>query len=224
MREAGAILFVFFSFSSFAQLANIQGAGNNVIRSNKYAGVEGTPYLHADWLPGSLVDNEGAVFANLFLRYDAHRGILEMNKTGNVVLVDKTVHPSFTLSLLTDAGVTETEIFRNGYGNIPNLTKNDYLQVLLDEKILLLKYVKISLEEENATSYGGQAASKKFVKKELYFLKMAEDEMFKEVKISKKSLSSVLPQYSQLLKSDMKNKRLKSEEDLIVLLKYFSLQ
>ena len=64
-------LSVFILSPSLAQISNIPGAANEVIRSRTYAEVEGSPYLSEDWLSGIITDRTGKQYGNILIRFDS---------------------------------------------------------------------------------------------------------------------------------------------------------
>ena len=216
-------IFCFVFIDGIAQLQNIQGAGNEVLKKNKYDDIEGSVYLYEDWRSGSMVDSKGNIFPNLFLKYDAYKGNLELNKSGVTIVVDKLNHPSFTISYIDEIDKTiKTETFKNGISNLPNVDVGEYFQVLIDGKIELIKRIKTSILEENSTTYGGQTKTKRFVKKVTYFFRPDGNSKFIELGISKKSIISSIPGYETIIKTDLSKRKMKTEADLVFILNYCS--
>ncbi|NJM26547.1 MAG: hypothetical protein HC859_14785 [Bacteroidia bacterium] len=87
-------------------------------------------------------------------------------------------------------------------------------------EIQLLKKLDIDFIEENVSNYGTSANVKEFRRKERLF--MIIDGKGQEVKLNKKSIMPLLEKEGNNLEGYMKQNKnkLKSEEDLIDLIKY----
>jgi hypothetical protein len=198
------------------QLSNIQGLDNVVIRTRKYEDISGSAYLYPDWNSGTLIDKNGKSYFNLQLKYDAYMDRVELNQDGQVLEINATAYPKFTLDF-AERGTNNIvkHSFSSGY-NIPGFSRTNYFDLVREGELTLLRKFKTSFVEQNVSGYGTTDQKKSFQTKILYFI-LFEDGSAKEVKLNKKSILEIFPEESNKLETFLKNEKnkLKSEMDLI---------
>lgn len=207
--------------TGLAQIVNIQGMDNVVIRTKKYDNIKGTAYLYPSWSSGTITDKSGKVYSNLLLKYDTYKDLVELNQDGQVMEVNILNYPKFTLSW-TEPGSNEVKkhSFVNGF-TIEGFTKANYFDVLYEGQLDLMKKYKTTFVEESVTGYGTSDSQKSFQLNSYYFL-MLPDNTVKEIKLNRKSILEALPNESTTIEAYMKEKKvkLKSEAELLDLIKY----
>lgn len=226
MKRCIVLGLLFFVASTLvAQITNVQGLDNVVIRTKKYEDIKGTAYLYPSWSAGTLTDRNGKMYSNLLLKYDSYKDQIELNQEGQVVEVSTTNYPKFTLSW-TEPGSNEVikHSFSSGY-TVPGFTKTTYFDVVYDGKMDLLKKYKTSFVEEAVTGYGTSDPQKSFQLKVYYFV-LAEDGSAKEIKLSKKSILDAFPDHAETIEGFSKENKLKlkSEGDLVQVIRFLDLK
>lgn len=210
------LLMVFSSIDICAQLSNIQGLDNVVIRTRKYEDISGSAYLYPDWNAGTLTDKNGKTYVNVQLKYDAYMDRVELNQDGQILEINAIAYPKFTLNF-AERGTNKIikHSFSSGY-TVPGFSSNSYFDIVREGRLTLIKKFKTNFVDENVSGYGTSDQKKSFQTKILYFI-LIEGGTVKEIKMNKKSFMEIFPEKSSridlFLKSE-KNK-LKSEDDLI---------
>jgi hypothetical protein len=226
---AKVVLFIFYGvlmlcqITLSAQVVNLGGTGNSVLRSSSYIDVQGSPYLYDDWKPGSITTREGKITENLLLLYDCYKDQLQTMQNGNVLLLDAASNPEFSfLGFDTKEGTMVPVQFKNGY-TAENFTKLNYFQVLYEGETSLLKKPTVKFVEEVTNNYGTNDKIKRFAKAEVYFVSDKEKSKLVELGRGRKELYAFFGSKSNEMKSYIKSKKLsiKKDEDLIEVLKHF---
>lgn len=218
------ILLLIFSSAHFAiaQITNIQGLDNVVIRTKQYEDIKGSAYLYPTWNSGTLTDRTGKVYSNILLKYDSYKDQVEINQEGKIMEVIAVTYPKFTLSFV-ESGTNNVikHSFSSGY-NVPGFTSTSYFDLLFEGKITLLRKYKTSFIEDNVTGYGTSGTVKSFQSKTLYFV--VDGSLSKEIKPNKKSVLEVFPEQSLKIETLLKEKKMKikSENDLIEIIRFLN--
>ncbi len=205
-----------------AQISNISGTGNQVLKVNKYVDVDGTPYLYADWRPGTVTDNLGKKFTNVFIKYDAYSDAVEVNQNGEVMILNGQLYPSFTI-MLAEQGSNSVTVhnFNNTFPNI-TLPESGYFEILVEGNIRLFKKYKVKFIEDNVANYGTTAIVKRFQMNESIF--MVTDGGIQNIKLNSKAVLNVLGEKSKPAEEFIKKEKIKikTEADLIRLINYLN--
>jgi hypothetical protein len=217
-------MLVCFSYiASQAQISNVPGAGNEVLREKKYTDVEGSPYLYPDWKSGSVTDKNGKSFPNTLIKYDAYKDVVEINQEGTVLVLSNNLYPTFTISFAeANSNKVIKHTFRSGYDRVPGFGSNVYFEVLGQGEMVVLKKYDVKFIEEVTNNYGTAAQVKRFQRAEKYFL-IKNGQAAVEVKLNTKSvLAAIGDKQAELEKYISKEKlKLKNEGDLLALLAYY---
>ncbi|MBL7871872.1 MAG: hypothetical protein JNM78_09700 [Cyclobacteriaceae bacterium] len=216
-----SLLIVLPTLSVKGQISNIQGLDNVVIRTRKYEDVRGSAYLYPEWTSGTLTDKAGKHYPNLQLKYDAYLDRVELNQDGQVLEINASAYPKFTLNFVepgTNKIIKHT--FSTGY-EIKGFSKTSYFDLIRDGKITLLKKYKTSFVDENLSGYGTSDQKKSFQTKILYFV-LLEDGSAKEIKLNKKSILETFPEQSSNIEGFIKERKIKvkTEQDLIDIIEF----
>ncbi len=174
----GLMLFLFFSFSAYAQQEALDkillseehtaarvsalGAPNQVYEfAMEYPQVEGQPYLpylDKDQLQGSLLLADGSTLTDIRFKYNIYEDAIEVNLKGKRVNLDPAEVVGF--SFLDEDG--EAHVFRNGYqidafSAQTDLTHLSYFEVLYEGPyvVVLRHWSKEVKKSENTTKVPG---------------------------------------------------------------------
>jgi hypothetical protein len=206
-----------------AQLSNIQGLDNVVIRTKKYEDIKGSAYLYTSWNSGTLTDRSGKVYSNLLLKYDSYKDQVELNQEGQVFEVSASMYPKFTLNYVEPTNNKVVKHLFSAAYNVEGFPKFSYFDLLFEGKFTLLRKYKTSFIEENVSGYGTSGAQKSFQSKILYFV-INEDGVSKDIKPTKKSILEVFPEQTASIETYAKEQKmkLKSEADLIEIIRFLN--
>ena len=215
------LLNFFFVVEVFAQISNVPGLNNEVIRVRKYIDIDGSPYLYTDWKAGTITDSSEKLYNNELVKYDAYKDVVEVNKEGETMILNKTMYPKFSLAF---ADPSSNRIirhnFRSGFEKVENYSRENYFEVLSEKKVVLLKKYQVKFIEEVVNSSGTAAQTKRFQKSEKFFL--VKDQISSEVKLNIKSVISILGDDVRFKDYVIKERvKVKNEKDLIMLVEYY---
>ena len=201
-----------------AQINNIYGSGNEVLRVSKYAEVVGSPYLYPDLRNGTIQDRTGKETAGIQLRYDTYSDLIEISMAGATMVADPSMTIKFTI--LPKASDSR-RIFRNGFVDIIGGTQLTYYEILLDTgSVKFLKKTKTIMSEEGA-GYGGSGKLTRFSSIEKYYL-MVGNNVPVGVKLNRKSFVKESNLDARKMEDylNRSENRLKTESDFINLLEF----
>lgn len=223
--------FLFLAGSSFAQLeriglmvspawkTSVQDAGAEW--TNKGYIVKGTIYYHDEMHSGYVTLDDGRSAKDVPIRYNLYSHQVSYTENGVEMELDKSapVH-EFGYKYVKD-DEQKSVLFRSGYPAIGGNNGRTFYEVVVDGKILLLKFVTKKLLEER-TELG--ALQKVFIDTESWYIYNTADKNMVEIKKNKNGLMEALPQYAAQIKSiiDAKKLKLKSDSDWAVLLNELS--
>jgi hypothetical protein len=195
-----------------AQIINLPGAANEVLRTRTYSEVDGSPYLIDDWLSGIVTDKNGKEYGNLLIRFDTYKNNVEVSSPNGTLIVTAELYPNFIIQLVDKLGKVTVRSF---VSNINPAEPLLYVEKLAGGKYSFYKQIKTELVEETVKTYGTAVEKKVFNPKVVYWIK-ANGEA-KAVKLSK---SSIIENFSGLAPSieDFQKKtrsKLKSEADWV---------
>jgi len=216
-----ALIIVLFTHEVSAQIANIQGLDNVVIRAKKYEDIKGSAYLYPSWSSGTITDKTGRLYSNLLLKYDAYKDQVELNQEGQAYEISAVLYPKFTLNYVDPATNDITRhSFAAGY-KIGGFSELNYFDLLQEGKYTLLRKYKTSFIEENVSGYGTSGVQKSFQSKMHYFV-LDTKGVAKEIKMNRKSLLETFPDQGSALEAFIREKKLKvkSVEDVIEIIKF----
>jgi hypothetical protein len=222
LKDSIALLFLL-GCSNFvqAQLSNIQGLDNVVIRTKKYEDIKGSAYLYTSWNSGTLTDRSGKVYSNLLLKYDSYKDQVELNQEGQVFEVSASMYPKFTLNYVEPTtNKVVKHLFSAAY-TVEGFNKFSYFDLLYEGELTLLRKYKTSFIEENVSGYGTSGAQKSFQSKTLYFI-IDKNGVSKDIKINKKSILEAFPEQSSTIEEFIKERKIKvkTEQDLIDIIEF----
>lgn len=195
-------------------LADVNG---RVITAKTYQDIEGTPYFPEDWVLGKVTIQQGGnkVAGNITLRYNLHSGEPEYKKDDNTYAFAVTV---VEFSFENNTKVTNT--FRCGFPNIDTQTPKSFYEILSDDKIKLLRFVKANIFEERTY---GSPPKKRFVTAEYFYFFKPDGQMLKAKK-DKKTLLDLLSDKRAEVEKFMDGNKLKIREwtEVTQVLEYYN--
>src|SRR6056297_2881467 len=121
----------------------------NLVRHDVIEGVQtteviGSPYLFEDFEVGTITLVDGKNTANLQLNFNIYENRVEFSEAGSIIAVDNKMVDRFAFN--STGNVME---FAKGY-NSRRLNNTDFVQVLVDGPVQLLKKYEVSFQENIA--------------------------------------------------------------------------
>jgi hypothetical protein len=163
----------------------------------RYSTVEGTPYLFNDWTAGSLKMPDGRMLTNVQMNIDLVTQNLIVQNSQKVAMVVS--HDQFSTLNFNNAMV-----FKLGFPTIDNQTPASLYQVLIEDKVSLLKYSQKSIVQLDEFD-----RKKKFMLYEDYYF--LYDNAMNGVK--SKTLSKVFPGMKDEIVAYIKTEGLKMKDE-----------
>lgn len=158
------ILFISFSFSSFAQFEVLQDVGSGApLRANPYPDVKGVPFIE-DFSPGTIIYSVKDTLRNLPIRFNSYGNMLELQKDGGI----------FGFSTKEILGFISTldgkpSLFISGI-DIPKVGKDVFVQILVEGEFTIVNHRYKILSEDPSAAYGSQKAKSFQNKNDLYIV------------------------------------------------------
>jgi hypothetical protein len=215
------IINLFGAFIVNAQLSNIQGVDNVIIRTKKYENIRGSAYLYEDWCQGAITDKNGREYTELLMKYDTHKDRVEVYQEGQTLEINPLIYPAFKLEFKNNESYEIVKrTFSSGY-LIPGFKATDYFEILYEGKLKLLKKYQSFFIEEGTSGYGTSDRQKSFQSKTRYFI-LKSPGSIEEIKPNRKSLEAAFPDRISLIKNfiDKEKSKLKSEKDLVKIIQF----
>jgi len=140
----------------------------NLVRHDVIEGVQtteviGSPYLFNNFEEGVITLVDGKNTANLQLNFNIYENRVEFSDAGSIIAVDNKMVDRFAFNN-TDNGME----FAKGY-NSRRLDNTDFVQVLVDGQVQLLKKYEVSFQENIAT-YGTATQKDEYISNERYYI------------------------------------------------------
>ncbi|UCS93419.1 hypothetical protein KZP23_22735 [Echinicola marina] len=186
------LIFVFVSFNSFGQIANVEMNGVP-LRVSSYEGILGSPFLFDDWSNASYTMEKGWTKENVPTKINVYeKEILAANDNGNQIVLDKKQIYSFVLNrpqdnLRDNDGALVKMVFKKGFDEVPGVSESDFVNVLLEgENYVLVRVFKNKLETPPKNSYS-PSPGKRFIPSESYYLINSSGEAI-SVRLSNRSM------------------------------------
>lgn len=187
-----------------------------VFSTQKYSGVNGTPFLQEKWVPGSVTISRG-VYPKLNLKLDAYSNILYFQVGEEAYeFADPVLH--FVLKPIAGDSSSYQYFVRGKSG--PSLKEDQFVQVLASGKLTLYKSVIKSVTEASEINAG---IIKTFNSSTRYFLEKEGNVLL--VRLNKKGelvglMSDKAKEIDDFIKKEKLNPR--NEADAIQIIKYYN--
>jgi len=136
---------------------------HDVIEGVQKTEVIGSPYLFEDFEGGTITLVDGKNTANLQLNFNIYENRVEFSEAGSIIAVDNKMVDRFAFN--STGNVME---FAKGY-NSRRLNNTDFVQVLVDGPVQLLKKYEVSFQENIAT-YGTATQKDEYISNERYYI------------------------------------------------------
>lgn len=188
----------------------------DVIKNVQATEVIGSPYLFEDFEEGTITLADGKNTANLQLNFNIYENRVEFSDAGGIIAVDNEMVDRFVFN---HSG--NEMIFSKGYSS-RRLDRNDYVHVLFDGPVKLLKKYEVSFQE-NVATYGTATQKDEYISNERYFIH-EDGETNRLRNLSERQVLRTLNDHQDELESFIDENNLDTEDtdDLVVLLQYYN--
>ena len=211
--------------SALVQQENLEKIGENwhngsvLTFDNRYKGVNGTPFLFEDWLPGSITLISDTIITDLFLKYDVNEGRLyrkvNLNKA-NLILNYKI--KSFKM---IDIGYEKTYLKMALEDGEPET----FVELLSKGKLNLLAKPECRLRKaDKNSSYGTGRQYDEYIHSSELFIFNTNTQVLKPVKNSRKFFLEQMADKEDAIKKYLKRNKpfLKEASAVIKLVNYYN--
>jgi hypothetical protein len=188
----------------------------NVIKDVQTTEVIGSPYLLDNFEDGTITLADGKNTANLKLNFNVYENRVEFSDAGNIIAVDNNMVDKFVFS---NSG--NEMVFAKGYSS-RRLEHSDYVQVLVDGPVKLLKKYEVSFQENLAT-YGTATQKDEYISDERFFI-YEDGETNRLRNLSERQVLRTLNDHQDELESFIEENNLNTEniEHLAMLMQYYN--
>ena len=212
------LLFVSVLTSSFLQsqiMVLHDPVSARVFSTDKYSGVNGSPFLYNKWMAGSATIEKG-YYNNLELKFDVYGNTLYFNKDDEPYEFQDDVKSFILMPTVTDSSTYQ--YFKKGISG-GGIKANQFVQVLFEGPLSLYKSDIKLMSEVNEINVG---VVKTFTSSSRYFIK--KDNTLQLIKLNKKEVFDVIKDKEDKINSYVTEKKLsaKKDSDLIAILKYYN--
>ncbi len=176
-------------------------------------GIEGTPFLNVDFLPGVIETTGGNLTAER-LRYNVYLDIVEFETNGQRMILDPN-------SFFQRIQIGEITLSVCNYPSKMGLKKGFLIELITGRNSLYFKKNMSIREAQPPKALQEAGTPAKYIELSgSYYLKNENDSYSKVSSIA--DIIKALPQYAEKLKSHAKNEKLskKKEKDLLSIVKY----
>jgi hypothetical protein len=180
----------------------------------KMSEIKGTPYLDEAYKPGKIVTNEGTIYTDIPLRYNAYSDDLEFQKDKDAYKIE----PKTIIKSAEFGGA----IFRCMQYVLNGKTQNGFFEILAEGKAtLLMRYSKRFFDSEEAKAYSEAKPARFEEAKITYFITI--DGTPAQLITSKKSLPELFGDKKSEMESYIsKNKIAIKGDDLTKIIVHFN--
>ncbi|MGI4750649.1 MAG: hypothetical protein ACRYFB_08450 [Janthinobacterium lividum] len=210
------LLFLGVLNSNAQSLSNVNGT---VVQSVDYSDIKGSQYLYEEWTKGDITMYDNTIYKNMDVKYSLLDDKLYFKgKDGQQVMSFSNPVKEFTVN--DPSSAIKPITFREGYKNIPGITMNSFLEILVSGKTQLLKKVSKRIQTENV--YPNTSVNKYFTESKQYYLYILDRGTL--IKNDKKTILSILSDKKVPLENYIKenNLNLKEDNDLEKLITYYN--
>jgi hypothetical protein len=192
------------------------------VMEQSYVDVEGSPYLAANWLPGTVAFANGKTIAAR-LKYDVVKDEpIFQSPRDSMALAFVSPVKSFRFDIGSiDESSLAPLIFSNGYPAIDEQSENSFYQVIADGKAKLLKRYKKVIHSNQA--FNSATTTKTFAMRNAVYYLFADNKISR-VKLNPKTIAVALADKADQVQAFIKiNKTdFKSDHDLAKLFTYYN--
>jgi hypothetical protein len=181
-----------------------------------YTGVKGNAFYNKEWDNGYILLRDNRIARNVTMAFNIYTNEIYFQHDGKVFVLE----PSAPVAEFGINGTKEDSIkitlFRSGYPAIDNNTDKTFYEVLVNNRISLLKlYSKKIMEKINTLG----VPERVFIDSELWYAYDSSQNKIIPIKKNKNAILEALPQYANKIQSIIQasSLKLKSESELIIL-------
>lgn len=174
-------------------------------------GIKGSPFYGEDWNKGYVLLGDNHIAKNIPLRFNIYTNEIYFLLDSTVLVVSPNI-PVAEFGINDKSDSNKITIFRCGYPAINNNIQKTFYNVVVNNKITLLRhYDKRIMEAANSTG----AFERKFIDSESWYIYDSSKNKMVQIKKNKNSLLAALPEYSDKIQTIVqeKNLKLKNEKD-----------
>jgi hypothetical protein len=190
-------------FSTQAQIGNLHDFSGKPLAAKPYDGIEGSPYLSAEWTTGKFTYGKKQ-YENMGIRYNAYSDEMELLKEGQPFVPDKKMVVRFELAVRSDEGLLEKyEFVKAGElgEQVTGIKPASYVRILHEGKINLCQKISIEQISVKPPEYGANEIKRFVIKKEFYVIR---DNKAVNIKLTKKAIMKEFPEAEAPLKEYFK--------------------
>ena len=187
---------------------------------NKYDGIVGNVYDHADYQLARITLKDGRVYNDIKARINLlEHEVNFIASNGQEGFLGKGMATEIIYTVPKESG-QEFQVFQCGFPPIDNQNRISFYQILYNGKTSLLKSVYKSIQERN-NDLSGERYKEFATYENMYLLK---DGVMSRIKKDKSSLLNLLKDKEAALKKYIEGQKLnlKNEASLIELIKYYN--
>lgn len=209
------ILFCFFSIETFAQSKTVMMFNSRGLEDDRYEDMRGSPYLFEKWKYGKTVNSKSEIIDSLEMNYNGHTHNIEIRRDGKFIELDAYHYPLIVLY----EGSEKEEIFLRRSSTASLLNRYNRM-VFNGLEFSVVEDFNVRIETKKVNDVGIIRETNSFVGRKNYYI--IKDNKAKLLKLKKKQLLQTLGNEGELDDFLKKTRnRLKTEEDLIALFKFF---
>ncbi len=183
----------------------------NTFKVKKYSDVDGTPYYYERWVKADLYDINGQVLENIDVNYNGLTGKFESIQ-GEFTYIELN-------NTLYSKVIVKTGPRRHVFLNLVKYGDQAYYRLIYEgDSFSYFEKHKSKLKKEEIATYGTSSTKQKISNsKEQYIL---ADNILTKVKRSSKEIGKFFRNKSIIKYAKSEKLKLKSDKDLILLLRY----
>jgi hypothetical protein len=212
------IVAVSYSFEARAQLgyqAPLTDQNGKSVLGTKFAGIDGSPYLFDQWVPGKATTDDGKVYDKLMLKYNAYNDQLSFVYSSTDE-PQKFEEPVKTFTIFSAPQM----VFVNGFPKIDRQNIDSYYEVISAGKTILLKHYSKLIKDTrtfNAMQVNGQYTN-------AYYYYIYRDNKMIRIKPNKDAVLAALADKAAQINTYLSGNTIdfKKDEDLSKLFDYYN--
>lgn len=177
----------------------------------------GNPYIIREWSDGAVKFTSGRVVYQFKLRFDCVRNMLLLQFQGSTFAAESKVKEF----VIYTQKKKDSLVFRKGFPSVDKGTDNTYYQVLLEDKLQLVRLVSKNIVEEKELVSSTNATRGHLEEEEKYYL--LKDGVMIHLPAGKEEILKALPDKADALSAFINEKRLRfrTPEDYTLLAKKY---
>jgi hypothetical protein len=186
-----------------------------VFNTFKYSEVRGTPFLIDKWMTGTVTVPNGR-YIDLQMKYDVYENTLLFNRNDQAFVFQD---PVLSFTLMPVPGDSSSYMHFTKGVSAPGLKEDQFVQVLVEGKILLYKSDIKLLSELNEINRG---VVQSFSKASRYFA--LKNNVIELIKLNKNEIMALVADHEKQVTSfiSLHKFSFKKEQDIIAILDYYN--